>query len=109
MPTIKSDSYSTQISENIFKLTNVAPIPFDLNTIFGSFDQPALIRFFEQHQVLGLDIAPFVFGFLVHVTVMLDGAELYNPDASGYMTAMNLFVKLVGEPGKFFLLLFLLS
>ena len=100
MPTTKSDLYSTQISENIFKLTNVAPIPFDLNCVFGSFHQPSLTRFFEQHHILGLDIAPFVFGFLVHVAVMLDGAELYNPDGSGYVTAMNLFVQLIGEPGK---------
>lgn len=106
MPTTKNDPYSTQISENIFRITNVNPIPFDLNSIFGRFNQPALIRFFQQHQTLGLDVAPFVFGFLVHVAVMLDGAELFNPDGTGYITGMNLFVHLVGEPGKFLFFVF---
>ncbi|CAF1372439.1 unnamed protein product [Rotaria sordida] len=99
MPMSKSDSYSTQISENIFRLTNVAPIPFNLSEVFNYFNQPALIRFFDEHKKLGLDIPPFVFGFLVHTAVMLDGAELYDPDGTGCLTSMNLFVQLIGEPG----------
>ncbi|CAF1451835.1 unnamed protein product [Adineta steineri] len=99
MPMQKNDSYSTQISENIFRLTNVSPIPFNLLEVFADFHQPALIRFFDEHKALGLDIAPFLFGFLVHTAVMLDGAELYNPDGSGYLTSMNLFAQLIGEPG----------
>ncbi|CAF1454186.1 unnamed protein product [Adineta steineri] len=99
MPVQKNDSYSTQISENIFRLTNVSPIPFNLLEVFADFHQPALIRFFDEHKALGLDIAPFLFGFLVHTAVMLDGAELYNPDGSGYLTSMNLFAQLIGEPG----------
>ena len=101
MPITKADAYSTQISENIFKLTNIAPIPLDLKSIFSVFDQPSLIRFFEQHQKLGLDLAPFIFGFLVHVAVMLDGAELFNPDSTGFTTSLNMFVQLVGEPGQY--------
>ncbi|CAF0787079.1 unnamed protein product [Didymodactylos carnosus] len=92
MPFVKPDPYAAQISTNIFKLTNVSPIPFDIKTIFNSFHQPALVRFFEHHKTLGLDIAPFVFGMLVHVAVMLDGAELFNPDGTGFLTSMNLFI-----------------
>lgn len=101
MPIQKGDFFSTQISENIFRLTNVAPIEFNLNEAFNSFNQPALLRFFDEHQKLGLDIVPFIFGFLVHSSVMLDEAELYNPDGGGFLTAMNLFVQLIGEPGSF--------
>ncbi|CAF1480285.1 unnamed protein product [Adineta steineri] len=80
MPMQKNDSYSTQI-------------------IFADFHQPALIRFFDEHKALDLDIAPFLFGSLVHTAVMLDGAELYNSDGSGSLTSMNLFAQLIGEPG----------
>jgi hypothetical protein len=90
-----------QISENIFKSTNISLIPFNINEVFGKFNQPSLIRFFEQHQKLGLDIAPFIFGSSVHAGVMLDGAELFNPDGSGYVTGLNLFIQLIGESGKF--------
>jgi hypothetical protein len=107
MPTSKNDSYSNQMSENIFRLTNVNPIPFDLLEIFRDFNQPALIRFFDEHKKLGLNIPPFVFGFLVHAAVMLDGAEVYTPDGSGYLTALNLFVQLIGEPGEFLFLVVL--
>ncbi|CAF4574724.1 unnamed protein product [Rotaria socialis] len=99
MPTPKNESYSSQTSENIFRLANVAPIPFNLSEVFGDFNQPALRRFFDEHKKLGLDISPFIFGFLVHAAVMLDGAELYNPDGTGYFSSMNLFVQLIGEPG----------
>ncbi|CAM4830210.1 unnamed protein product [Rotaria magnacalcarata] len=101
MPSIKSDPYAAQISSNIFKLTNVAPIPFEIQPIFGLFNQAALLRFFEQHQALGVDIAPFVFGMLVHAAMMLDGVELFNPDGTGFITSMNLFIHLIGEPGAF--------
>jgi hypothetical protein len=46
MPSIKSDLYAVQISSNIFKLTNTAPITFQILSIFGLFDQAALLRFF---------------------------------------------------------------
>ncbi|CAF2985144.1 unnamed protein product [Rotaria sp. Silwood2] len=101
VPSIESDSYAAQISSNIFKLTNVAPIPFEIQPIFGLFNQAALLRFFEQHQALGVDIAPFVFGMLVHAGMMLDGVELFNPDGTGFITSMNLFIHLIGEPGEF--------
>lgn len=101
MSRIKSDPYAAQISLNIFKLTNLSPIPFEIKTIFALFNQPALLRFFEQHQQLGHDIAPFVFAMMVHVAVMLDGVELFNPDGSGLITSMNLFIHLIGEPGEF--------
>lgn len=100
MPSIKSDLYAVQISANIFKLTNSAPIPFEILSIFGLFNQPALLRFFEQHQALGVDIAPFVFGMLVHAAMMLDGAEVFNPDRTGFTTSMNLYINLIGEPGE---------
>ncbi|CAF1627652.1 unnamed protein product [Rotaria magnacalcarata] len=99
MPAMKPDPYATQISTNVFKFTNVCPIPFDVKSTFQSFNQPALIRFFEQHKNLGLDAVPFLFAMLVHVAVMLDGTELYNPDGTGFFTSMNLFVHLIGEPG----------
>ncbi len=79
----------------------MSPIPFEIKSIFGLFNQPALLRFFEQHQSLGVDLAPFVFGMLVHMAMMLDGVELFNPDGTGFITSMNLFVHLIGEPGKF--------
>jgi hypothetical protein len=101
MPPIKSDPYAAQISANISKLTNVAPIPFEIQSIFGLFSQAALLRFFEQHQALGMNIALFVFGMLVHASVMLDGAELLNPDGIGFITSMNLFIHLIGELGEF--------
>ncbi|CAF1225115.1 unnamed protein product [Rotaria sordida] len=99
MPSSKLDPYAAQISTNIFKLTNTTPIPFEITSIFSSFDQVALLRFFEQHQTLGVDIAPFVFGMLVHAAVMLDEVELYNPDHTGSITSMNLFINLIGESG----------
>jgi hypothetical protein len=40
----------------------------------------------------------------VHAAVMLDNAELFNPDGSGYLTGLNLFIQLIGEPGKFLFL-----
>jgi hypothetical protein len=75
MPSIKSDLYAVQISSNIFKLTNTAPITFQILSISGLFNQVALLRFFEQYQALGVDIAPFVFGMLVRAAMMLDGVE----------------------------------
>ncbi|CAF1538143.1 unnamed protein product, partial [Adineta ricciae] len=78
---------------------NSAPIPFEIQSIFGLFDQVALLRCFEQHRELGVDIAPFVFGMLVHAAMMLDGVEVFNPDAVGFLTSMNLFIHLIGEPG----------
>lgn len=99
---VKSDPYTAQISKNIFKLSNLSPIPLDIKSIFGVFNQPALLRFFEQHQQLGHDMAPFIFAMLVHVAVMLDGAEIFNPDGTGLLTSLNLFVHLIGEPGEFF-------
>lgn len=101
MPSNKLDPNAAQISSNIFKLTNAAPIPFEITSIFGLFNQVALLRFFEQHQALGVDIAPFVFGMLVHAAVMLDEVELFNPDGTGSITSMNLFIHLIGEPGEF--------
>ncbi|CAF1344855.1 unnamed protein product [Rotaria sordida] len=98
MPSIKYDPYAAQISSNIFKLTNAAPMPFEIQSIFGLFNQAALLRFFEQHQALGVDIAPFVFGMVVHAAMMLDGVELLNPDGTGFVTSMNLFIHLIGEP-----------
>ncbi|CAF4326492.1 unnamed protein product, partial [Rotaria magnacalcarata] len=62
------------------------PIPFDIKSTFQSFNQPALIRFFEQHENLGLDAVPFLFAMLAHVAAMLDGTELYNPDGTGFFT-----------------------
>ena len=100
MPIQKPDAFVSQISKNIFKLGHDASFDFDVEKIFSSFDQPALIRFFQQHQNLGLDIAPFVFSMAVHVAVMLDGADVYNPDATGFMTGVNLFTHLIGEPDK---------
>ena len=100
MPIQKNDIHSTQISQNIFRLTSAMPILFNLHETFGSFNQPALLRFFDEHRKLGLDVIPFIFGFLVHAAVMLDGAELYNPDGGDYLTSMNLFVQLIGEPGN---------
>lgn len=105
---VKSDPYTGQISKNIFQLSNLSPIPFDIESIFGIFNQPALLRFFEQHQQLGHDIAPFVFAMLVHMSVMLDGAEIFNPDGTGLLTSLNLFIHLIGEPGGFFFLYFFL-
>ncbi|UJR11956.1 hypothetical protein I4U23_016134 [Adineta vaga] len=99
MPPIKPDPYAAQISSNIFKLTNAAPIPFEMTSIFGLFNQVALLRFFEQHQTLGVDIAPFVYGMLAHAAMMLDEVELLNPDGTGSITSMNLFIHLIGEPG----------
>ncbi|CAF1534404.1 unnamed protein product [Adineta ricciae] len=99
MPPAKGDSYAAQISSNIFKLTNAQPIPFEIMPIFGLFNQAALFRFFDQHQALGVDIAPFVFGMMAHSAMMLDGVELYNPDGTGYITSINLFTHLIGEPG----------
>ncbi|CAF0827375.1 unnamed protein product [Adineta steineri] len=99
MPPIKADLYAAQISSNIFKLTNAAPIPFEITSIFGLFNQVALLRFFEQHQTLGVDIAPFVYGMLAHAAMMLDEVELLNPDGTGSITSMNLFIHLIGEPG----------
>ncbi|CAF4841346.1 unnamed protein product, partial [Rotaria magnacalcarata] len=98
MPAMKPDPYATQISTNVFKFTNICPIPFDIKSTFQSFNQPALIRFFEQHENLGLDVVPFLFAMLVHVAVMPDGTELYNPDGTGFFTSMNLFIHLIGEP-----------
>ena len=69
--------------------------------VFGLFNQAALFRFFDQHQALGVDTAPFVFGMLAHSAMMLDGVELYNPDGTGYITSINLFTHLIGEPGEF--------
>ena len=106
MPFIKSDLYAEQISSNIFKLTHLSPIPFEIKLIFGLFNQPALLRFFEQHQTLGLDIAPFVFAMLVHMAVMLDGVEIFNPDGTGFLTSINLFLHLIGEPGEILPLFF---
>ena len=108
MPYFKSDSYVAQISLNIFKLANTSPITFEIKSIFDLFAQPALLRFFEQHQNLGLDIAPFVFAMLVHMAVMLDGVELFNPDGTGFLTSINLFLHLIGEPGEL-LLVYLLT
>ncbi|CAF5196468.1 unnamed protein product, partial [Rotaria magnacalcarata] len=98
MLAMKPDPYATQISTNVFKFTNVCPIPFDIKSTFQSFNQPVLIRFFEQHKNLGLDAVPFLFAMLVHVAVMLDGTELYNPDGTGFFTSMNLFIHLISEP-----------
>ncbi|CAF1527429.1 unnamed protein product [Adineta ricciae] len=95
----KLEPYAAQISSNIFKLTNSSPIPFEMTLIFGSFNQVALLRFFEQHQTLGVDIAPFVFGMLGHAAMMLDGVEVFNPDGAGSISSMNLFIHLIGEPG----------
>jgi len=106
MPSIKSDPYAVQISSNIFKLTNAAPIPFEILSIFGLFNQAALLRFFGQHQALGVDIAPFVFGMLVHAAMMLDDVEIFNPDRTGFITSMNLYINLIGEPGEFVLVFF---
>ena len=97
----KLEPYAAQISSNIFKLTSSTPIPFETTSIFGSFNQAALLRFFEQHQTLGVDIAPFVYGMLGHAAMMLDGVEVFNPDATGSLSSMNLFIHLIGEPGKF--------
>ena len=108
MPYLKSDPYAAQISSNIFKLANTSPITFEIKSIFDLFAQPALLRFFEQHQNLGLDIAPFVFAMLVHMAVMLDGVELFNPDGTGFLTSINLFLHLIGEPGEL-LLVYLLT
>ncbi|CAF4793209.1 unnamed protein product, partial [Rotaria magnacalcarata] len=33
--------------------------------------------------------------------MMLDGVELFNPDGTGFITSMNLFIHLIGEPGAF--------
>ncbi|CAF4550038.1 unnamed protein product [Rotaria magnacalcarata] len=98
MPAMKPDPYATQISTNVFKFTNVCPIPFDVKSTFQSFNQPAVIRLFEQHENLGLDAVSFLFAMLVHVVVMLDGTELYNPDGTGFFTSMNLFIHLISEP-----------
>jgi hypothetical protein len=106
MPPIKPDPYAAQISSNIFKLTNTAPIPFEIISIFGLFNQAALLRFFEQHHTLGVDIAPFVYGMLAHAAMMLDEVELFNPDGTGSITSMNLFIHLIGEPGEFLSFLF---
>ncbi|CAF0973081.1 unnamed protein product [Adineta ricciae] len=95
----KLEPYAAKISSNIFKLTNSSPIPFEITSIFGSFNQVALLRFFEQHQTLGVDIAPFVFGMLGHAAMMLDGVEVFNPDGTGSISSMNLFIHLIGEPG----------
>lgn len=97
----KNDTFASQISRNIFKLGQSASLDFNVEEIFSSFNQPALIRFYEQHQKLGVDIAPFVFGMTVHGAVMLDGADIYNPDSSGFLTGVNLFTHLIGEPDKF--------
>ena len=101
MPSPKADAFATQISSNIFKLGHDSSVDFDLQKIFSCFNQPAVMRFYEQHQKLGMDIAPFVFSMMVHVAVMLDGAEVFNPDASGHLTGVNLFLHLIGEPDKF--------
>lgn len=101
MPSPRFDAFATQISSNIFKLGHESPVDFDLQKIFSGFNQPAVMRFYEQHEKLGLDIAPFVFSMMVHVAVMLDGAEVFNPDASGHLTGVNLFLHLIGEPDKF--------
>ena len=100
MPTPKPDQFGSLISDNIFKLSNTHPVPFDIHKIFRTFDQPSLNRFFLQHNDLGLDLAPFIYAMLVHVAVMLDGAEIFNPDGTGYTTSLNLFLHLVGEPGR---------
>ena len=85
------DSYASQISKNIFKLDYISLIDLNVEKIFNSFNQPTLTRFYEQHQKLGMDMAPFVFSMLVHAAMMLDGVDIFNPEGTGCLTGMNLF------------------
>jgi hypothetical protein len=39
--------------------------------------------------------------------MMLDEVEIFNPDRTGFITSMNLYINLIGEPGEFVLVFFL--
>jgi hypothetical protein len=43
---------------------------FDVEEIFSLFNQPVLIRFYQEDQKLGDDSDPFVFSMTVHGAVM---------------------------------------